>query len=519
MRKIGIFLGVAALVAVSAIPMSSQAAANLLEGHKAEITMLSKKGVPGEWGESVAARTIDRLGYRQTFSIDDPSQWLALTLTQPETVAELSLNGQKVDLPVDGIFYRTVPGIPASLLKKGENVLLAKTTVTKKVKKRFKKRGGKAKQVLASGGGFALKGMTAADLALQTGPVVGNACQTSVRIACRVNMPAEVRLVFGDQKLSSESGLMHMFDVTGLSAGSKYNYKLQGRTSASDAWKDLSKSYAVQTYPESGDFEFIAMGDSRSTPEVWEKVSKAAADKNPLFCAFAGDMVTVGTQNWLWDYEFFNPGKDFLASVPFYAVIGNHEDESPLFNKVFPTPSGTTTWVQQIGSVQLIGIDGDKDWSAGSENAVWLEEQLAQSTAQYIFLCSHYPAWSSGKHGRLVDGEPKERQFREGQDVIMPLLEKYNATAMIAGHDHCYERSEPPVGVTMIITGGAGTDVNEKYKEAEVQNPHSEVFNAVHHYCLFMVRENECVMTALTPEGEVIDTRTWPARKLAAVAQ
>ena len=35
-------------------------------------------------------------------------------------------------------------------------------------------------------------------------------------------------------------------------------------------------------------------------------------------------------------------------------------------------------------------------------------------------------------------------------------MKKYVHTAFIAGHDHDYERSEPPDGVTVIVSGGAG---------------------------------------------------------------
>jgi hypothetical protein len=95
----------------------------------------------------------------------------------------------------------------------------------------------------------------------------------------------------------------------------------------------------------------------------------------------------------------------------------------------------------------------------------------------------------------------------------MPLLEKYNATAMFAGHDHFYERSEPEGGVTAFVTGGAGAPLRNKAKDAAKQNPYSKVFEKRLHYCLITVGEDSCTLEALTPEGEVLDTRTWKARK------
>jgi len=94
----------------------------------------------------------------------------------------------------------------------------------------------------------------------------------------------------------------------------------------------------------------------------------------------------------------------------------------------------------------------------------------------------------------------------------MPLLKKYNATAMFAGHDHCYERSEPEEGVTMIISGGAGAPTYGKSKDAEKQNPYSKVFARQRHYCLLTVDGDVCTMKVFRPNGTMIDTRSWTAR-------
>ncbi|MCK4601759.1 MAG: hypothetical protein KAU28_04800, partial [Phycisphaerae bacterium] len=47
---------------------------------------------------------------------------------------------------------------------------------------------------------------------------------------------------------------------------------------------------------------------------------------------------------------------------------------------------------------------------------------------------------------------------------------------------------------------------------AEMQTPHSKVFASKLHYCLFTVTGDTCTMQAITPEGDVIDSRTWKAR-------
>jgi hypothetical protein len=105
-----------------------------------------------------------------------------------------------------------------------------------------------------------------------------------------------------------------------------------------------------------------------------------------------------------------------------------------------------------------------------------------------------------------------ERTSLEARDNILPLMKKYGATAFIAGHDHDYERSEPPDGVTVIVSGGAGAPLYPKVP-IPFQNPHSKVFAMTHHFCFFTINGDRCAIQALTPEGKLLDSRTWPARR------
>jgi hypothetical protein len=260
---------------------------------------------------------------------------------------------------------------------------------------------------------------------------------------------------------------------------------------------------------------FAAAGDCRSIPKAWAAVAGAVAKAQPELLLFSGDLVSDGRVDWLWDGEFFNPARGMLGSVPFYCAIGNHENNASAYYELMYTPSENgkrSNWSQTIGDVLFIGIDGAQNWSGNSPNFQWLEGVLKESKAKFIFLVTHYPAYSSGPHGKRPDGG-----MAWARRTIMPLLARHNATAMIAGHDHDYERSEPPAnqGVTCIVAGGAGAPIYGK----SANNPFSKVFTSKLHYCIFEIDGDVCEMKVLEPNGNVIDRKTFKARQAPAAAE
>jgi predicted phosphodiesterase len=257
----------------------------------------------------------------------------------------------------------------------------------------------------------------------------------------------------------------------------------------------------------------IVVGDSRTNVAVWQAVAAAVAQRRPELVVHVGDLVTSGRRDWEWEAQVWRPAAELLGSVPFYPVIGNHEDESPLYDELFTGPSAdgrARNWVQQFGEVLLIGIDGGQDWSTDSEHAHWLDQALAQSNATFRMLFTHYPGWSSATHGRLgADGRPAERQARETRETVIPILSRHGGTVIIAGHDHAYERSELPGGVTAVTCGGSGAPTYATTADAARQNPHSVRFGEQHHFCVFDLEPGRITMRVVNLDDEVIDERTW----------
>jgi len=86
---------------------------------------------------------------------------------------------------------------------------------------------------------------------------------------------------------------------------------------------------------------------------------------------------------------------------------------------------------------------GPKNLEASYSQIQWLEGQLSQSTADFLFTVSHYPFLSPCDHG------PQMEWMRE-------LVARYSVTAHLAGHDHCLAHSTYE-GVHHVLSG-AGAD-------------------------------------------------------------
>ena len=415
----------------------------------------------------------------------DPAELAALAWTA--TYADCAtLNGRPVPLPLPGVNCEQVV-IPASALLAGRNVLIHSLP---------------AHVARATPPGGELLAMRAQDAAAMWGPVVTHADSTSLTIVCRTNVPVEAVLDIDGRKLRSASALVHRWQVKDLRPGTAYEYTVQpGRGAA--------RTHTVRTVSAAGPVTIALVGDPQSGT-AWRDVARATGTQRPDYLVIIGDLVADGLSEESWTRTFFTPGADLLASVPVAVVQGNHDRRSPVFAELFGHEPGGGNWTWRVGDALLVGIDGGLDWSPISGHAQWLDGVLTVNASPFVFVLSHYPAYSSRNHGKLAaDGRVLERPSRIAREQILPILQKHKVTAMLAGHDHGYERSELPDGLTLITTAGGGAGFYGKLDDAEKVNPHSKIFLQKHHYSLIKVDGKTAHFSAVSADGQILDTRTW----------
>ena len=439
-----------------------------------------------------------------SFAVPEPEKiaglWLAPVVNLGEP--EFTLNGRPAKGLLSNMRYQWFDLDPQQVLKGAEGKLVVR---------------GKMQATPPIFSSLKLQTGPASDVVIQTGPAIGHVGPDFVTFSCRTNMAAIVTakvrpLDPASDKLSetaSPCGFYHRLKVPIPAGTKKISYTMTCETMGTSKTTEPVEV----TLPDfsGGKMRFVAAGDSRSNPDRWAAVAAGIEKAAPQLLVFSGDLVADGRDDAQWDHQFFTPAKSMIARTPFYPAPGNHEFEGEAYFKMCYTPAKeelNSNWSQGVGNVLFIGIQGAQHWEPGSANNQWIDKVLGESKEKYIFLISHYPAWSSGKHGN------NEGPIVAMRTHLMPMLVKHKATALLGGHDHNYERNVPPenIGVTSITTGGAGAPLHPKSARSAAENPHSKAFAATLHYCVFDVDKDKCEMKVYDVNGTVIDECVFPPR-------
>jgi hypothetical protein len=136
----------------------------------------------------------------------------------------------------------------------------------------------------------------------------------------------------------------------------------------------------------------------------------------------------------------------------FFPALGNHDwytpGAQPYFD-YFTLPGNERYYAVRRGPLEFFILDTDKNepdgYDVNSAQAQWLQQQLAASDAPWQIVVLHYPPYSSSaRHG-------------SDRTVQWPYA-AWGADAVIAGHDHLYERVQAN-GIPYFVNGAGGKDL------------------------------------------------------------
>ena len=145
----------------------------------------------------------------------------------------------------------------------------------------------------------------------------------------------------------------------------------------------------------------------------------------------------------------YGPG---AAENRFFPSPGNHDWNTGTLQPYldyFTLPGNERYYDIELGPVHLFALDSDlhepDGRTATSTQASWLQAQLSSATAPWKLVTMHHPPYSSSS----VHGSDSNMQW--------PFAD-WGATAVLAGHDHTYERIHRD-GILYFVNGLGGRSI------------------------------------------------------------
>ena len=314
-------------------------------------------------------------------------------------------------------------------------------------------------------------------------------------------MPNEERWAAKNAPDPPSTAYIHRVDLSDLTPGTEYHYRVHSA-------QTVSADGRFKTAPEGpAQFRFVVIGDGRTHPEMYKRVSDAALKDDPDFFIHVGDFIARPLNYYDWHGQFFAPSADLLRNTVLFPVIGNHEGGKYTATWYYKYITSNNWYSFDYGDAHFVVLDSQRQQSKAQDE--WLIKDLeAHKDAKWLFISLHYQVYSSRKMGTGM-------RIHENWT---PIFEKYGAHVVFGGHEHHYERSYRN-GVYYIISGGGGanladgrpitygSELNQSY------NPYMQISYFINQHCTIDVYENHAVLWATAPDGKVYDGITiWADR-------
>lgn len=269
---------------------------------------------------------------------------------------------------------------------------------------------------------------------------------------------------------------------------------------------------ALQGGDSAASVRFAVIGDYGADSQAEQGVADLVRSWNPDFVITLGDnnysngaAATIDDNIGQYYHEFiypyygtYGPGATINR---FFPTLGNHDWRSlscagsdctgPYFD-YFTLPGNERYYDFSWGPVHLFAIDSDAHepdgTSSTSAQAGWLQSTLAASTAPWQLVYMHHPPFSSGSHG--------------SNTRMQWPYQAWGADAVLAGHDHTYERIIRD-GIPYFVNGLGGAS---RYPFGTPVAGSQARYNADYGALLVEATDNSITFQFISRAGTVIDT-------------
>jgi tartrate-resistant acid phosphatase type 5 len=185
--------------------------------------------------------------------------------------------------------------------------------------------------------------------------------------------------------------------------------------------------------------------------------------------------------------NFFSPERCILrAGIPYRPAWGNHDLGGDDTAAVLRAPR--RYYAFSSGPARVIVLDSNAPDDPAQLR--FLRRETRPGGARTRIAVFHHPIATAGFHRA---GGTQRRLWE-------PLLRRGRVALVLQGHNHHYERIQRE-GITIVTTGGGGAPVYP----CLIPVPGLRSCRPVHHFLTLTVTRSAVAVSAIRPDGEVID--------------
>lgn len=278
-----------------------------------------------------------------------------------------------------------------------------------------------------------------------------------------------------------QDGLVdHDIRLEGLSPASGYEYRIEGNGIESIA-------HRFHTPPARGAAVPIrawVLGDpgraneitasTRRALEAWQRAHPRPGLPPVDLILTTGDNAYPDGRDRDYRSGFFAPWAPWLADVPVWPIIGNHDARRWAYDRIFDFPengesgglaSGSNHYFAfDEGPVHFVVLDSEtSDLSPDGPMARWLKADLAANESDWALALFHRPPYSHGRSHNSDHPEGSDWRMTAMREVFVPLLEDGGVDLVLSGHSHVYERILP--------RGSGAVEIDAAAREPRTNGP------------------------------------------------
>ncbi len=262
------------------------------------------------------------------------------------------------------------------------------------------------------------------------------------------------------------AGTCHSVTLTGLSAGTRYYYRLVVNGVTVQAASASIYFTTLKDPSDPSDLFFTVIGDWGQNSTAEQNVANRQDAADPQMITTVGDnFYQTGTQTNVDDGldRYVTPFKRIF----FFPSLGNHDVSAASWSnsayvKTFSLPTNAPDqeryYSYDSGDAHFVMLDSN---NVDSTQTSWLDNDLATTTRRWKFVFLHHTPYSCASG-----------LFSIGSDLGVrntwgPIFESRAVDIVFTGHDHIYERSGfvndfggDSLGTYYVMSGGGGATLD-----------------------------------------------------------